>query len=243
MSVIRPACFDALPEVIAAVSTREGGVSPPPLGMNLSLFVGDDPDNVRRNRELFFGSLDIGISDLAFAGQIHSAHVARVERSGTYRDCDALITNVKCKFLCISIADCVPILIFDPTSEAVAAVHAGWRGTLGGIVGVAVRRLVEEYGCSPGAMTAYIGPSAGVCCYQVGEEVARRFDKTVVTRRDGKVFLDLKSQNLKEMMESGIRPDHIEVSPHCTISEGHLFHSYRRERERSGRMMAVIGMK
>ena len=243
MFAIRPSCFDPFPEIIGAVSTRGGGVSPPPLGMNLSLAVGDDPDNVRRNRELFFGSLEIGLSDLAFAGQIHSANVSLVGRGGTYKDCDGLITNVRRKFLCISIADCVPILIYDPAAEVVAAVHAGWRGTVSGIVGAAVQRMVDEYGGSPGAMTAYIGPSAGVCCYEVGEEVAGRFDQAFVNRVDGKTFLDLKAQNRKQMILSGIHPDRIEVSPHCTISEGHLFHSYRREREKSGRMMAVIGMK
>lgn len=243
MAAIRPSIFNAFPEIIAAVSTREGGVSPAPLGMNLSLFVGDDPENVRRNREIFFGSLGMQVSDLAFAGQVHSARVSRVNGSGTYKDCDALMTNVRGRFLCISVADCVPILLYDPMSHTAAAVHAGWRGTAAGIVGAAIRRMEAEYGASPGAMSAYIGPSAGVCCYEVGDDVASRFDKAFVTRVNGKAFLDLKSENRRQLTGSGINPDRIEVSPHCTISEGRLFHSYRREREKSGRMMAVIGVK
>lgn len=181
-------------------------------------------------------------SELAFAGQVHGSRVVKVERGGMYWECDALITNVLRTFLCISIADCVPILMFDPASKAVAAVHAGWRGTSAGIIGVAVRRMVEEYAVEPSTVIAYIGPAAGVCCYEVGEDVAGQFGPEVVRREGGKVYLDLKSDNARQMILAGIQPGHIEISPSCTITDGHLFHSYRREREKSGRMMAVIGI-
>ena len=224
------------------MSTRLGGVSPQPWGMNLSFRVGDDEENVLRNRNLFFGSLGIGQDHLAIPSQVHGNRVRTVTCAGEYENCDALITNVPDLFLCVSVADCVPIFLLDTKNRIVAAVHAGWRGTADGIVRSTLSLLGKEFGTNPLDLLAYVGPSAGDCCYIVGEEVAKFFSVEFFRRENGKTFLNLKAANASQLEEFGIPSSRIEVSPHCTISESHLFHSYRRDGQQSGRMMGVIGL-
>jgi YfiH family protein len=240
--VVRPSIFGGERAVVAAFSTRNGGVSPPPLGMNFSYRVGDRPENVKRNREIFFGSLGIRTNDLAIPGQVHGTTVLRADNPGSYAECDGLITATRGVFLCVSVADCVPILLFDPGVPALAAVHAGWRGTVGRIAEVAVRAMEREFGVKPGRLLAYLGPAAGSCCYVVGEEVSSRFEPRFVRRVEEGATLDLKGANREQLLEVGVPTGQMETSPFCTISESAQFHSFRREGDRSGRMIAVIGL-
>jgi hypothetical protein len=145
-------------------------------------------------------------------------------------------------FLCVTVADCVPILLCDPRVPAVGVVHAGWRGTASGILAAAVRRMQEEFGTDPAALLAFIGPAAGACCYEVGSEVADRFDAQFLHRHGEHALVDLKSANRTQLLGAGLQPGHIEVDPSCTIEESARFHSYRRDGNRSGRMMGVIGI-
>ncbi len=239
--VIRPTVFPGS-AVLAAVSTRNGGVSPAPLGMNLSFHVGDREENVRRNREIFFSSLGIGVDELAIPEQVHGTTVLRVNAPGSFSECDALIAGASRVFLCISVADCVPILLCDPAVPAVAAVHSGWRGTVGRILEAAVRKMERELGADPGRLRAYLGPAASSCCYAVGGDVAAQFDPRFVRREGGRPYVDLKQANAEQLLGLGVPPSHMEVSPHCTISDLDRFHSFRRDGLRSGRMFAVIGL-
>ncbi len=241
LPVIRPPIFQD-PAVLAAVSTRNGGVSSAPFGMNLSFHVGDREENVRRNREIYFGSLGIRVDELAVPGQIHGTTVMRVGVPGSYAECDALITGASRVFLCVSVADCVPILLHEPAVPAVAAVHAGWRGTVGRILESAIQMMKRELGAEPGRLRAYLGPAASWCCYGVGEDVAAQFDPRCVRRDGGRTFVDLKGANAGQLLGLGVPPEHIEVSPYCTISDLNRFHSFRRDGLRSGRMIAVIGL-
>jgi polyphenol oxidase len=239
MTVIRPAIFPR--GIVAGFSTRIGGVSPPPLGMNLSFNVGDDPENVRRNREIFFGSLGIPPGSVAIPGQVHGTVVLKVDHPGGYPETDALISDVQGLFLCISVADCVPILLFDPLRNAVGAVHAGWRGTASAIVTAAVRAMQSEFGTHPSGLIASVGPSASSCCYRVGEDVASRFPSSCVRTAQGESYVDLKGANRSQLLAAGLLPENVELSPYCTISESALLHSFRRDGAKSGRMMGVIG--
>lgn len=240
MNIIRPGVFDR--SVISAVSTRAGGVSPGAFGLNLSYSVGDDSANVTKNREIFFGSLSIGTGELAIPRQVHGATVMQVHSPGIYDSLDGLFTDRRRLFLCVTVADCVPLLLHAPDIPAVAAVHAGWKGTVARIAAQTVSEMVEELSCDPSLMHAYIGPAASVCCYQVGEEVAKQFDERFVRRTNISRFVDLKAANYDQLCEAGIPPEHIEVSPACTIEESSLFHSFRRDGKQSGRMMGVIGL-
>ena len=239
MTLIRPQVFP--PGIIAGFSTRNGGVSPPPLGMNLSFRVGDDPSNVRKNREIFFGALEIPPDWIAVPGQVHGTTVRRVEEPGEYPETDALISSAKGLFLCVSVADCVPILLHDTQGGAVGAVHAGWRGTASAIVATAVGAMHAEFGTLPSRVVASIGPCASACCYAVGADVASRFQQACVRNDRGVLFVDLKSANRTQLIDAGVPPESIELSPYCTISDPSLFHSHRRDGVKSGRMMGVIG--
>jgi polyphenol oxidase len=136
----------------------------------------------------------------------------------------------------------VPVFLFDPRHNAVAAIHAGWRGTVAHIAGLAVQMMNAEFGTTAADLLAYIGPSASVCCYAVGDDVSTKFDDRFVECRDGRMYVDLKSANRQHLTDAGIPVTRIEVSPHCTISEPDLFHSFRRDGQKSGRMMGVIGL-
>ncbi len=241
MTVIRPAVFDET--VIAAVSTRTGGISPPPMGMNLSFNVGDSPENVEENRKRFFGGLSIGLDELAIPRQVHGAVVRKIDRPGTYESCDALFTDRRRVFLCVTIADCVPVLVHAPGVPAVGVVHAGWRGTANRILPAALGAMMQQFGCKADGLRMYLGPSAGVCCYDVGEEVASVIGEQHLRREGAAIRADLKSALLAQLGELGVPASNIEISPHCTISDSTLCHSYRRDRESSGRMMGVIGLR
>jgi hypothetical protein len=224
------------------MSTRQGGTSPEPLGMNLSFRVGDDRNRVEENRRRFFGELGFDPQHLAIPLQCHSSHIQSVDLPGEYDSCDGLVTTAKNLPLVITVADCLPIVLFDPKAAVLGHVHAGWRGSADGIARKAVTMMKDEFGASPELMVAYLGPSAGVCCYEVGREVADAFLPAQLDVRNERIYLNLKKANMDQLLECGLRSENIETSASCTICAPELFHSYRRDREKSGRMMAVVSI-
>ena len=240
MTVLSSRILEETGIVRFACSLRHGGVSRPPLDMNLSFNVGDDPACVEENRRRLLRHIDAGTEDLALPGQMHSATVRRADVPGQYDRCDGLMTDVAGLVLGVSVADCVPVFLVDRRLRVIGAIHAGWRGTAANIAGAAVSALALEYGCNPRDLVAFIGPSAGACCYVVGEEVAARFPPDLISRKEGDPHVDLKAANLRQLLAAGLMAGQVEVSPRCTISEESIFHSYRRDGERSGRMMGVI---
>lgn len=239
--IVEADCFKAHPSIRFGMSTKLGGVSLPPLGMNLSFSVGDTEANVTKNRERFFGNLHIKPDELAEPRQVHGNRVRVASEPGRYAECDALVTGTRRVFLCVSVADCVPLFLFDRRNHVVAAIHAGWRGTAGNIVSRTLEVMKSKFASHPTDCVAFVGPAASVCCYTVGEDVALQFDPQFVVHRNGNTFVDLKSANVHQLESCGIAGASIEVSPLCTITESEFLHSYRREKEASGRMMGVIG--
>lgn len=226
------------------MSTRSGGVSGGGLGMNLSYRVGDAPENVSANRLQFFEALGVSPASAAYPIQCHSNRVRIVHSPGEYPDCDALISAETGLALAVTVADCVPILLFDPVRRVAAAVHAGWRGTVGQIVALAVAQMIQECGANPGHIVAFIGPAAGACCYQVDAPVASQFpDPFVRDAGNGKYFPDLKRFNKAQLIAQGVPHAQIEIDSDCTMCNAAKYHSYRREGASSGRMLAVIQMK
>lgn len=196
------------------------------------------------NRREFFGALGFRESSVAAAAQVHGNKIEIVDGPGLSPETDALVTGKIGLLLAISVADCVPILMFDKKTKTAAAVHAGWRGTVKSIASTAVEFLEHEYGSKPEDMLAFVGPSAGVCCYEVGEEVAANFAEEFIEpgKTPGKYKLDLKAANAEQLTDRGIPRGNIEVSEYCTICN-YDFHSFRRDGESSGRMLAVIGIR
>jgi len=225
-----------------AMSTRVGGVSLESLGMNLSFGVDDNPANVVENRKRFFGSLGFSESECAIPHQCHSANVQIVSNPGEYEACDGLITKVVGLPLVVTVADCVPIVLYDPAKSVLGLVHAGWRGAAQGIVAEAVNLMVKRSGAGADEMIAYVGPAAGVCCYQVGRRVGEVFSQDQVEQHENHLYLNLKKANCDQLLSTGVREEYVEISPCCTICTPQLFHSHRRDKNRSGRMMAAVSL-
>lgn len=179
------------------------------------------------------------------ATQVHGNAVLAVERPIAQSkvelqgEGDILATAIPQTALVVQTADCVPILLTSP--RAVAAVHAGWRGTARGAARTAVDALVNRFGVEPGEIRAILGPSIGACCYEVGGDVAAQFAGDFA-RRDcgGKYRLDLRAANRAQLETKGIPSSSIETLPYCTRCGGERFASYRRDGESAGRMIAIV---
>jgi hypothetical protein len=237
--------FAPFPQVAAAQSTRHGGVSPAPFAsLNLGKSTADDPANVAENRRRFCGALGFQPDQMAWSRQVHGIEVRRADAPGGAEGFDALVTDVPGILLAVSVADCVPILVLDPVRRAVAAVHAGWRGTAAGIVANTLIFMEKAYGTRGADCCAYIGACIDECSFEVGDEVAaafaegfKRFDAA-----RGKFFVDLKKANAAQLRAAGIPEGQIEISPWSTVLHNADFFSHRKENGVTGRGMAAIGL-
>jgi YfiH family protein len=235
--------FSRFDELKFFISTKCGGVSPPPYFLNLSFNVKDSVQNVEMNRRLFFDTIKIKQSDIAFTTQIHSDIVTVVQSAGIYPNCDGLVTNKKDLFLSISVADCVPVFLYDCSKHVIAAIHSGWRGSKNKIILKAIEIMGKKFSSHTKDIFAYIGYSASKCCYEVGSDVAFQFEKKYYQEKNGNKFLlDLKSFNFDILVESGVPKEQIEVSEFCTICSSNFLHSYRRDGKDAGRMFGIIGI-
>ncbi|MEM1126350.1 MAG: peptidoglycan editing factor PgeF [Bacteroidota bacterium] len=242
-SLHRPS-LDALPGWVAAFSTRLGGVSAPPFGsLNLSRSVGDKPDAVAANRALVCTALGVRADQLAVAGQVHGAEVCVVEAPGLYPGFDGLVTAVPDVVLTLTAADCASVLLADPVRRVAGACHAGWRGTVAGIVGRTVSQM-QDLGADPSGMQAYVSPCISAAHFEVGEEVAAAFAPAYVVRPAGRPrpYVDLKAALRDQLVEAGVRASHVTVDPRCTYADRTLFFSHRADQGQTGRMMGFVGM-
>lgn len=260
-----------LPGICHGFSTRHGGVSTHPCTRDMNLAMGreDDDDTIRRNGEIFASVLSGGAlhgENWVSASQIHSTIVRVIgwENCGegllvpAGEDCDGFVTDVPGVLPVIRVADCTPILLAGVKadgSSVVGAVHAGWKGSGGGIVRVAVEKMVS-LGALTESIRAAVGPHIGACCYEVGadllESVAgmagEAFARAYCTPRrideDGvqKYTADLTGMNLHWLTESGVRREQIDVSPHCTMCDPETFHSHRFTGGKRGTMGAAVGI-
>jgi YfiH family protein len=172
---------------------------------------------------------------MASLKQIHSNLFLVAERpSGCAGEGDALLTARPGWAVSVRTADCLPILLADPVRRAVAAVHAGWRGTAARVAASALEGMRAHYGTRAEHVIAAIGPGIGACCYRVGAEVARLFGRTEAG------CIDLAEANRCQLRDAGVREERIEVLAACTYCDAARFYSYRREGERAGRMISFI---
>ena len=221
-------------------STRRGGCSDPPFdSLNLGERSGDDPEAVRKNRERFLESAGIPGDKLAIPRQVHSDEVRCIDRPGVFEHTDGLITRTAGVILSVLVADCIPVFIHDPQKGAVGLVHAGWRGTRSQIAKKAVEAMVREFGSAPKGLQAWMGPSIGPCCYDVGQETARLFSSEFT--RHGR--LDLWRANRAQLEEAGLEAGSIDVAGLCTRCHPEWFFSHRGSGGQAGRMMAILGIQ
>ena len=234
-------------------TTRIGGVSEGIFSsMNLGLHRGDDPEKVAENYRILGKCIGFELEDLVLTHQTHSDIVRKVGRgdcagidSHTYPESDGLITNEPGVALVVFTADCTPILLHDPVTGAVGAVHAGWRGTASGIVKNCVEAMVREYGCDPADIHAAIGPNIGQCCFQTDREVPDAMiaalgnaAKEFIEQRENKYYVDLKEMNALWLRRSGVR--NIEISISCTACRPDRYWSHRVTNGERGSQGAII---
>lgn len=172
---------------------------------------------------------------MASLQQIHSGIVLVADRdAGRVGEGDALVSDQPGRKVSIRTADCLPILLADRRTGAVASVHAGWRGTVAKIAANTVERMRIEFGSSSEDIFAAIGPGIGRCCYQVGVEVARQFGETE------SCHIDLAEHNRRQLESAGIPTANIDIILRCTFCQSSEFFSYRKEGEKAGRMISFI---
>lgn len=187
------------------------------------------------DRNSFCKEHDVDYTKIVFANQVHGTSVKKVSKQDcgkTIDLCDGLITNDKDVILCIFTADCMPVFLASRDYSVVAMVHAGWRGLAGGIIESATIRFLEDFGISPQDIFAYIGPHISKCCYRIGDELKKAFN-----RPPEEEFFSLSQEAQSQMKEIGIK--RVFVNTHCTCHEYEMFYSYRRE-PTDKRMMSLI---
>jgi YfiH family protein len=177
-------------------------------------------------------------AQLATVKQVHSSTCLAAEgRSGVVGEGDALLENQPGGVVAVKTADCIPVLLIDERRRAVAAVHAGWRGTAGRIAAGALAAMRERFGTRVEDVHAAIGPGIGKCCYEVGAEVAAQFGQ------QGRAHIDLAAENRRQLEEIGVTPSKIYASNLCTMCRGDEFHSFRRDKEAAGRLHSFAGIR
>ena len=243
-----------------AVTTRTGGFSPHPYaGLNLGLNTGDSAENVFRNHAALARSLHFDVLRIASSRQVHGTRIMHVTRppsrqppgrmAYSHDGFDALITSLTGITLMVRVADCVPVLLFDPVRRALAVIHAGWKGTLAGITAGTLAEMSSSCGSQPGDIIAGIGPSIGPCCFCVGRETADLFYRrvpwsdSVISERSGMAHIDLREANRLQLVSGGCRSGNIDMCDICTSCRSDIFFSHRREQGKTGRFVLLAGLR
>ncbi|MDX1590439.1 MAG: peptidoglycan editing factor PgeF [Balneolaceae bacterium] len=217
-------------------TVNENGAIP---GLNLGYNTSAGDDEIDKNFSDLFASLDWDQNQIALAEQVHGAHIETVNKPGTRPSTDGLVTNVTGLPIGIRVADCAAVLIADPVQKVAGAFHAGWKGAASDIIPNGIDRMVQ-LGAKPGSMYVFISPCISEENFEVGEEVAVRFPEKFVNRINfKKPHIDLKGFIIDQLIQKGVDTNNIECSSSCTM-EDDIYYSYRRERDRAGRMLAMI---
>lgn len=245
MKLIRPSVFSKSSNIVAAFteSNREelaNGYSEK--GIDFGLNGSPNRSTVESNYKELLSELELKSGSIALAKQVHGSNIQIIDESGIYTDTDGLITKQKGLSLGIQVADCAAVLIADEKNEIIGAFHAGWRGAVANIIPKGLNKM-ESIGGNIKNFKAYISPCISQRMFEVGEEVALKFPEKFVDRFTySKPHVDLKGFLKDQMEKVGMRKSQIEVSPECTMQDLRFF-SYRRDREKAGRMLSLIGLK
>lgn len=248
MHLVHYSIFQSFPEIKAFTTTKKS------LGSGSVRFTGDHEKVYAGKRRELARLLGLEVRQLVFPRQTHSANVTVVDSVPDIEiaDTDALVTNKSGICLCVQTADCVPVLLFDCQKKVLAAVHAGWRGTVAKIVGQTIAKMKTQYGCNPQHILAAIGPAVGPRVYEVGDEVVNavraavpRSEETLQKFPSGKFHVDLWQANRNILTDCGVLEKHIEVLAECTVANNAKYYSARRDGIDTGRMVSgiILGAK
>lgn len=250
--------LDGCGAIVHGFSTRKGGVSVPPWdSLNLRMGCPDAPEALRENYRRFCAAVGADVERVVLSRQVHETTVrvctAADAGKGLWRErdytADALITNESSLPLLVFSADCGILLLYDPATRSIGAVHAGWRGCAAGIVEKTVRAMAAEYGAKPENLLAAVGPCIGQCCFETDGDVPAAMRAALgdgadacLERRGVKYHVDLAGLNRLWLLRSGVLPEHIDVSGLCTACRTDLFWSYRRMGDARGAQAAMIAL-
>lgn len=230
-------------------TTRHGGCGDGAYAtFNCTHYCGDRPENVKANLENLAVSLPKRPRVFVIPRQTHTTNVRVITDVPTpeeLQEIDAVVTHLKEFCLCVSTADCVPILLYDKVKQVIAAIHAGWRGTVGRIVEKTLGVMKLQYGTEGKDVIACIGPSISLESFEVGDEVydafaEAGFDMSRIARKYKKWHLDLWEANRMQLLAHGVLPENIEVANICTYQNYEDFFSARRLGIKSGRILSGI---
>lgn len=253
--------LSAYPEISHGFSTRLGGISAGPYAsLNLSLSTGDSSESVTENRRRWFAALGVAENSVTIPRQVLESDI-HVGPPFPDTPADGIITASPGQALLTQSADCVLILLYDPVKKVAGNLHASWKGALGEIVHKGVTLMRDRFKTAPSDIRAAIGPAIGPCCYEVRDDVIQpfrqrhRYAEQYMYQRQGKTYLDLWGLNKRQLIESGVTIDHIDLASLCTRCHPEWFYSYRRDgprpdefgrgsppAARTGRFSAVIGL-
>lgn len=257
---VRSALLDRIPGIVHGLTYRVPGMGK--AEGNIGYSGERDQDDAWAMRRLWSEAIGFDVERMVNVGQVHGTEVIRAyaedagrgaaPRTEVIGRADALVTDAPNVFLSTMHADCQPILLVDPTRPAVAAVHAGWRGTVADIAGNAVRAMQREFGSDPADLIAYLGPAIGGCCNEVGDEVIDAWKaiaadmgplvELAITKPGVKHHFDVPRANSLLLQRAGLVPEHMEVSPICTKCEQDWWFSHRGHGAKAGRQVAFIGI-
>lgn len=217
------------------VTTRTGGTSLSPCdSLNLGFGTRDNQEHVLENRKLLSRSIQVPLESFVVGRQVHGDRIAVVtEKDQGKGACDynsaldatdAMITDVPGVCLMVLLADCVPMLFYDPVRQVVGAAHAGWKGTAKLIGKKVIQAMSDSLGCRPSDMLVGIGPSIGPCCYEVGTDVISQFEADLI---DEHGHLDLRAANTRQLLKAGVVSCNIEIAEICTKCNPDRFYSER----------------
>lgn len=229
---------------------RTGGVSRGARSsLNLGYRWGDEGVNVDRNLEIVAAHAGFAIGDLVVTKHVHGTAVWRVgERLPEPPEFDGLVSDRPGVYLGAFAADCIPLVYADPVARTCGAAHSGWRGTVAGVAGNVVDRMVE-LGSAPEHIRVALGPSIGPCCFEVGPEVVEAFIERfgridgLIVEGPNKEHIDLRVATRSVLEHKGVSPDHIDAAPPCTKCHPDRFFSYRRDGKGGGCHMGFIGLR
>ncbi|MEA3372985.1 MAG: peptidoglycan editing factor PgeF [Campylobacterota bacterium] len=239
------------PQILHTFSTRHGGQSQTPYNSNnIAFHVGDDEKDVLINHQHLAADLDYDLNRLIHMRQIHSDHVMIVDDTFDFTsppECDALVTNTPELPLMVMVADCTPILLYDPKQQVIAAVHAGRAGAFKNILSKTVTAMHDSFQSNPADIIAVLGASICQSCYEVNKSIYEEAKRVkldyALQKREEKYFLAVKAILHKQLVQAGVRNENIEDIDRCSACEHAHFFSYRADRGITGRMAGLIMLK
>lgn len=238
-------------DIFHFITNRNGGVSQGNYSsLNCSFNSGDLPENVKQNRKVLSKNLKIPIGNFYFPEQNHTKNIKIIKKpvnSISLNETDALITDIKDIAICISTADCVPLLLYDPYKKITAVVHSGWRGQVFKLPLLTVNEMIKHFDIDVSSLIAAIGPCISSDVYEVGYEVIESVEKVfpegVIERTsNGKGYLDLVEMTKKQLLEAGVKEKNMQASGICNYKNDDFF-SARRDSFYSGRFVTGIVIK